>query len=223
MSKAVLGNNLLLVQKIFAIYHEIIKRGNINIDHINDECYKTRLLILKFCCSCQYNFMMAILSIMKGHINDSYYFSRKATECCTFAYRLNTSPNGSDAWLNAVEDYKNYKNEFREPFDKKNQILDELFKRYDLCCKYTHPSIFSVAGQLEIIEGKFIFKYFQIDKSNIELLDNTFLWTAQTHIYIIKIYIEIFKKECYQDVLFLELWNNLINDIKSKEIKLNGI
>ncbi len=221
-SKIILKETIILTQKIFDFYKEIEKISNIKSLDLKDEDFKHKLLILNFVSSCQYNFMIGILSILKGHINDSYYFNRKAIECCTFAQRINKSPENSDYWLNAPDDYTKYKKRFEKLFDLSNPIFSELFNRYNTCCKLTHPSIYSITNHFEKNGKEINFKYFQVDNTNIEMLVTVFLWTINTHVYIIKVFIEIFKNECKENA-FHDLWNLFVKELKSGGFKLNGI
>jgi len=148
----------------------------------------------------RYNLTLAALSAMRGHISDSFYFSRKAIESCAFAARIKRSPKLATDWLRAVEDDSSYE-KVREKFSagklfpQGHPLLAILKGRYSLCCKMTHPSIISFGRHLDIQEGQSLFRlkfdYFQLNDSDPSEPVRTLLFIADTHLVILQIFEEI--------------------------------
>jgi len=148
----------------------------------------------------RYNLTLGVLAAMRGHISDSFYFSRKAIEACAFAARIKRSPKLATDWLRAVEDDSSYE-KFREKFSagklfpQGHPLLAVLKGRYSLCCKMTHPSIISFGGHLDVQEGQSLFRlkfdYFQLNDSDQSEPIRTLLFIADTHLGILRIFEEI--------------------------------
>ncbi len=63
----------------------------------------------------RYNLTLGALTAMRGHVNDSFYYCRKAIEACAFAARVSRSPKLAVEWLKAAENESSYE-KFREKF-----------------------------------------------------------------------------------------------------------
>lgn len=148
----------------------------------------------------RYNLTLAALAAMRGHINDSFYFCRKAIEACSFAARIKRNPKLATDWVRAVEDDCSYE-KFREKFSggklfpKGHSLLTVLKERYSLCCKMTHPSIISFGRHLDVQQGqtqyRLKFDYFQLTDSDPSEPIRTVLFIADTHLGILRVFEEI--------------------------------
>jgi hypothetical protein len=154
----------------------------------------------QFLLMCRYNLTLATLTAMRGHINDSFYFSRKAIEACAFAARVKRSPKSATDWIRAVEDASSYE-KFREQFGagklfpQGHPLFAVLKGRYSLCCKMTHPSIISFGRHLVVQKGqshvRMNFDYFQLDNDDPSEPIRTILFIADTHFGILRIFEEV--------------------------------
>jgi hypothetical protein len=170
----------------------------------------------------RYNLTLGALSAVRGHINDSFYFCRKAIEACAFAARVKRSPKLATDWLRAVEDDSSYEN-FRERFSagklfpQGHPLLAILKGRYSLCCKMTHPSIISFGGHLDVQTKQPLFRlkfdYFQLNDNDQSEPIRTLLFIADTHSVIIRIFEEILAPVVNHD---RKKWEININAVRSK-------
>src|SRR5947209_1319359 len=106
-----LGDSVALVQETVAAYQFLF-------DLISASGVKPRDEIVAggmFLGSCRYQLVMGSLAALRGHVNDSHFFIRRAVELCAFAYRIKTEPTLAMKWLTAWHDATSYK-QFRKEF-----------------------------------------------------------------------------------------------------------
>ena len=161
------------------------------------------LSLSQYLLACRYQLVVGTLSILRGHINDSFIFTRKAIEHCAFAARVVRHPHLASIWVKAGDDdesYKKYKDKFSPgkifPYDHK--VLGELFNRYSLCSKFSHPSIYSFTRHLgtnihrESVQ--FTMEYFQLRNDDHSEPIRSLLWTIDTHFGILNVFLEQLSK-----------------------------
>lgn len=154
----------------------------------------------QFLLMCRYNLTLGALTVVRGHINDSFYFCRKALEACAFAARIKRNPQLATDWVRAVEDDSAYE-KFREKFSASklfpqgHPLLTVLKGRYSLCCKMTHPSIISFGRHVDVQQVQSLlrvnFDYFQLQNDDPSEPIRTVLFIADTHLGILRIFEEV--------------------------------
>lgn len=221
-SKEVLGDSLLLVEDVHGLYRlltELIFNSGIE---PKDEVIAVDYFML----ACQYYLTIGMLALLRGHINDSFVLSRKAIELCAFAARVKKNPNLATIWVQAgrqkgSEVYKRYRKEFssKNIFPKDNQKLCELYNRYDICSKLSHPSLYSFIRQIDSKttdrEIRIEFKCFQLSGEDMSEPARTFLWIISTHFLLLRVFEEILGEAINHD---RKRWELRINAV---EVKIN--
>jgi hypothetical protein len=146
----------------------------------------------------QHQLIQASLAALRGHLNDSYLYSRRSIEVCAFAHRIIKHPHLAEVWTKAGDSddaYDEYRRKFRpgKIFEKDHEFLGELYIRYDICSKLSHPSLYSFAGQLEfnLTEGEELlrFKAFQLRDEDKSEPIRTLLWIVATNFMALRLYV----------------------------------
>lgn len=192
----VLGDSVSLVQDLLDLYSliaQIIERSGVG---PRDDV----VLGAQFLLGCRYQLTLAALAVLRGHFSDSFYFSRKAIELCAFAARVKKHPHLARVWVLAADSQASH-SEYREKFSpgklfpEDHEVLGKLGERYDLCCKKTHPSIYSLGGhvQAQETESKFrlTFDYFELKDKDRSEPARSLLWLLDTHFGILRIFEEV--------------------------------
>ena len=168
----------------------------------------------------RYNLTLAALAATRGHINDSFYFCRKAIEACAFAARIKRNPKLAMDWVRAVEDASSYE-KFREKFSagklfpQGHPLLAVLKERYSLCCKMTHPSIISFGRHLDVQKEQSQFRvkfdYFQLNDNDPSEPIRTVLFIADTHLGILRVFEDILALVVNHDRKKWEIYVNAVD------------
>ena len=146
--------------------------------------------------ACSFRFVMAINSAFRGHLSEAIASTRGAIEQCGFAARIRRHPHLARVWLDAgldEEHYEKYRTKFgpSKLFPADNVVLTELYSRYDLCSKLSHPSIYSVGGQFKPMMDQGVptltFEFFDSKSDDEKEPAATLLWVVDTHYGIIKV------------------------------------
>lgn len=155
----------------------------------------------QFLLACRYQLTTGALTALRGHLNDSFCFSRKAIEFCAFAARVKKHPHLAMVWLVAWRDQPAYER-FREKFapgklfPEDHILLGKLYDRYDHCSKMIHPSVYSLGGHIEVVSEAPVFElkfdYFQLKDADPSEPIRTLLWIVDTHFGILRVFEEIF-------------------------------
>lgn len=221
-SKEVLGDSLLLVEDVHSLYRlltELIFNSGIE---PRDEIIAANYFML----ACQYNLTIGMLALLRGHINDSFILSRKAIEQCAFAAKVKKNPGLATIWMQASRQkgtavYKEYRREFssKNIFPKDNPKLCELYNRYDICSKLSHPSLYSFTRQIDSKTSdrdiRIEFKCFQLSVEDMSEPARTFLWIVSTHFLILRVFEEILDEAINHD---RKRWEFRFNAV---EVKIN--
>ncbi len=110
---------------------------------------------IPFALACRYELLMAITMAFRGHLSNSYHFTRRAIELCAFAARISRHPHLMLEWRQSWKDLSRY-DKLREKFSSKKLFpvdqreLKQLYGPYDFCSKFVHPSVFSLSGHIEV-------------------------------------------------------------------------
>lgn len=203
-SRAVVNDSASLVEDLVGLYSSLaglIKDSKVAPD---DEIIAGGQFLL----ACRYQLVLGALTALRGHLNDSFYFSRKAIELCAFAARVKKHPHLAMVWLQAWHDASSYE-KFREKFapgklySEDHEVLGELYKRYDHCSKMVHPSVYSFGGHIEVkqseTEFNLIFEYFQIKDEDRSEPIRTLLWIVDTHFGILRVFEQVLDKVIKHD------------------------
>ncbi len=197
ISRGYLGDSVTLIEDLVGLYSllgEFIKSFGAK---PNDESVSAAQFLL----ACRYQLVVSALAVMRGHLNDSFLFTRKAIELCAFAARVTRHPHLAQVWVLSGDDeesYRTYREKFRPGslFPEDHKILGRLKDRYDMCSKFSHPSLFSFGRHLEVEtkenEFNLKFDYFQLGNDDPSEPARTFLWVVDTHLGIIKVFEETF-------------------------------
>jgi hypothetical protein len=100
-SKRVLGDSVALVEDLLGLYHvlgEMIQGSGLG---PRDEIVCAGQFLL----GCRYQLTLGALAALRGHLHDSFMFSRKAIELCAFAARVKRHPHLAMVWLCAGDHY----------------------------------------------------------------------------------------------------------------------
>lgn len=152
----------------------------------------------------QHQLIQASLAAVRGHLNDSYLYSRRAIEVCAFAHRIIKHPHLAVVWVKAGDSddaYDEYRKKFSpgKIFEKDHEFLGELYSRYDLCCKLSHPSLYAFAGQLEInwAEGEELLRFnaFQLHEQDRSEPIRTLLWIVDTNFKALRLYVQLLSRD----------------------------
>lgn len=110
--------------------------------------------------------------------------------------------------------YKEYRREFssKNIFPKDNPKLRELYNRYDICSKLSHPSLYSFTRQIDSKTSdrdiRIEFKCFQLSVEDMSEPARTFLWIVSTHFLILRVFEEILDEAINQlDIIIYDSIN----------------
>lgn len=148
----------------------------------------------------QHQLVQASLVTLRGHLNDSYLYTRRSIEVCAFAHRIVKHPHLAKIWIKAGDSDEAY-NEYRKKFspgkifEKDHEFLGELYQRYDLCSKMSHPSLYAFAGQLEVssVPGEEFLRFnaFQLHDAERSEPVRTLLWIVDTNFKVLRLYVDL--------------------------------
>jgi len=210
------GDSGSLIQDLIDLYSllgDLVRESGVSPD---DELVAASQFLL----ACRYQLTVGALTALRGHINDSFYFTRKAIELVAFAARVDKHPDLAMVWLQAGRSdisYQRYREKFKpgKLFPKDHEILGKLYNRYDHCSKLLHPSAYSLAGHINIEQSTdrvdFKFDYFQLQDSDLSEPIRTLLWIADTHFGILRIFQEILKRAIAHDPTKWETRRNAVD------------
>lgn len=174
----------------------------------------------QFLLACRYNLAVGSLTTLRGHLNDSYYFCRKAIEACAFAYRISKNPHLAMEWLTSWREqpaYEKYRKKFTatQLFPNNHRLLSNLRSRYDLSCKMTHPSVVSFGRHIEVERDdsafEFTFSYFQLRDDDPSEPIRTLIWHLDTHFGILQVFEEALEPVLAHDLAKWELRRNEVD------------
>jgi hypothetical protein len=193
-SEAVLGDTLSLVQEMVDLYQLVVSLIEKSGVPPKDEIVAGA----QFLAACRYQLVVGALALLRGHVNDSFHFSRKAIELCAFAARVKKHPHMAMIWLQAWRSPDAY-NAFREKFSpgklfpQDHAILGKLYDRYDFASKFIHSSVYSTARHIQVVHETpssfhLDFDYFQLKETDRSEPAGTFLWIIDTHFGILRVF-----------------------------------
>lgn len=152
----------------------------------------------------QHQLIQASLAALRGHLNDSYLYSRRSIEVCAFAHRIVKHPHLAVVWINSGDSddaYDEYRRKFRpgKIFEKDHEFLGELYVRYDICSRLTHPSLYAFAGQLEVNsnEGEELLRFnaFQLRDEDKSEPIRTLLWIIDSNFMALRLYVDLLSSD----------------------------
>jgi hypothetical protein len=100
-SKRVLGDSVELVEDLLGLYRKLSEMIRVSRLGPRDDLVCAGQFLL----GCRYQLTLGALAAMRGHLNDSFMFSRRAIELCAFAARVKKHRYLSMVWINAGQDY----------------------------------------------------------------------------------------------------------------------
>lgn len=148
----------------------------------------------------QHQLVQASLATLRGHLNDSYLYTRRSIEVCAFAHRIIKHPHLAELWIKAGDDaetYERYRNSFSpgKIFERDHEFLGVLYQRYDICSKKSHPSLYAFAGQLRVSsvpgEEYLQFNAFQLHDGDRSEPIRTLLWIVDTNLQALRLYVSL--------------------------------
>lgn len=172
--------------------------------------------------ACRYQLVVGSLMALRGHGNDSHFFTRRAVELCAFAYRIKNDPQLAMDWLQAWRDaasYKQFRKDFstKELFPTSHPLLNNLYKRYDLSSKLVHSSIYGFGRNIQttVQSGwwQITFSYCELNDQDLSEPAGTLLYIVDTHFGILRVF-----EEVLADVIIhnKDAWQNARNALDSK-------
>jgi len=215
-AKRAVGESFSLVQDLVDLYEvlgELIKS-------LGSSPREEMVAAAHFLLASRYQLTVGTLSLLRGHLSDSFLFTRKAIEYCAFAARVKKHPQLARVWLGAGSDeasYEQYQEKFsgRKLFPKDDALLSILHGRYDLCAKFSHPSIYSLARHAEIARAPeaitFLYQYFQLRDADPSEPIRTLLWVVDTHFGIIRVFQQVFSEYVAKDRTRWEIRRNAVD------------
>ena len=215
-AKKAVGDSVSLVEDLINLYEflaESVKKSGVEpVDEI--------VAPSMFFMACRYQLTMSALAAMRGHLNDSFYFTRKAIESCAFASRIKKQPHLAMEWLQAWHSNSSFKR-FRKNFSasklfpKDDLLLVQLYNRYDHCSKMVHSSTFSFGGHIETKETpsefNFNFDYFQLKEDDPSEPIRTLLYIVDTHFGILRVYEKVLDTVVAYDKVGWDIRKNAVD------------
>lgn len=147
--------------------------------------------------ACRTDLIIGALSACRGHLSDSFMYSRRAIEFSAFAAAVQREPQLARIWQELGRDrpsYNKYLRTFRTEklFPKHDPHLLDLSERYNVAAKYAHPSRFAFAGRVGATtneaEMSLTFDYFQVSNADPSEPARTLLWILNTHFVILLVF-----------------------------------
>lgn len=196
-ARRLLGDSVSLVEDLINLYKFL--SGMVKESRVEgrDEI----LAGLQFLLACRYQLVLGTLALLRGHLSDSYMYTRKAIEFCAFAARVKKHPHLAMVWLEAAKDdasYEKYRKKFSpgKLFPEDHKVLEKLWERYDFASKFSHPSPHSIARHVETKETtagfNIRFNYIEFKDNDLSEPVRTFLWTVDTHFGVLRVFEEVF-------------------------------
>jgi hypothetical protein len=147
--------------------------------------------------ACRTDLIVGSLATLRGHLGDSFMYTRRAIEFCAFAAAVQREPVLARIWRDSGRDrpsYNKYLRTFRTEklFPKTDSYLVELAERYNIAAKYAHPSRFAFAGRVgassDDVEMSLTFDYFQVSNADPSEPARTMLWILNTHFVVLLVF-----------------------------------
>jgi hypothetical protein len=215
-ARQALGDTMSLIEDLVTLYNllsQMVKDSGVGPrDEIVTSC--------QFLLACRYQLVIGALTLLRGHLSDSQYYTRKAIEFCAFAARVKKHPHLAIVWLEAAKDdasYEEYRKKFgpSKLFPEDHAVLGKLWKRYDVCSKHCHPSLYSIAKHIETektgTDFQIRFNYFELKSDDPSEPARTFLWTVDTHFGILRIFEEVLADAITHDRTKWEIQKNAVD------------
>lgn len=203
-SLEVLGDSIEVVSRFAGLYERLTRLIERSKGSTRDEILAGSVFLFAI----RYELTMAILTVTRCHLSDSFFFTRRAIELCAFAARVKKHPHLAGIWLEARQgekSYANYRDKFSpgKLFPEDHVVLGKLYERYDVCSMMSHPSSYSFAGRLKIktepdaLDIKF--EYFEGEDGYPTHMVRAFLWNLDTHVGIVLVLEEVFREAVEAD------------------------
>lgn len=157
---------------------------------------------------CEYLLHTSVLTLLRGHLSDSFRVVRRAIESSASAHRMAQDSATIGLWLYAQRsdaNNKRYKAAFsvKSLFPKDHQLLTDLYQSYDICSKQMHSRLESFATRTTTtIDGgqEWIgIEYFDVGAHSPGEPARTFLWTIKTYLQILLVFEEVFVEVMQKD------------------------
>lgn len=185
-SQRSLGKTASLVQEISDLYLTIMEAYGRSGIPPKDEfmCGLNQVLL------CQYQLITGCLALERGHLADSFQYTRKAIESCAIANRICQHPELAMVWLQGWRggnQYRKYRKEFstKKLFPKEDSRMQKLYERYNQCSDRAHANSLAFAGRLrqeyERDKVNIRFHYSELTTEDPSEPARTLLWTVDTH------------------------------------------
>jgi hypothetical protein len=150
VSQKRLGDTTELVEDVSSLYSTIV--GIYGTSGIGPGDKREFLFASYQVLLCQYLLITGCLAIERGHLTDSFQYTRKAIESCAIARKILEHPHLGTVWWEAgrsKEKYEKYRKKFIKLFPKSDPLMSKLYDRYDLCSKRAHGSVVSFLDSLQ--------------------------------------------------------------------------
>lgn len=216
VSRERLGDTAELVQHAVNLYQLLF-------DFVERSAVKPRDEIVAggmFLGACRYQLVVGSLTALRGHLNDSHFFTRRAVELCAFAYRIKSDPKLGMDWLQAWRDgpkYKQFRKDFstKELFPTSHALLNNLYKRYELSSKLVHSSIYGFGRSLVTSAQpgmwQITFSYCELQDEDVSEPAGTLLYIVDTHFGILRVFEEVFAEVIAHDKIAWEAARNALD------------
>lgn len=171
---------------------------------------------------CQNQLITGCLALERGHLSDSFQYTRKAIESCAIANRICKHPDLAMVWLQGWpggRQYRKYRKEFspRKLFPKDDSRMQKLYERYNQCSERAHANSMSFAGRLrqeyEKDKVNIRFHYSELRTEDPSEPARTLLWTVDTHFGIATTFGRILNEPINTD---RDTWNPRLKAVRIK-------
>lgn len=146
----------------------------------------------------QRQLVVAGITMMCGHLSESFSATRRAIEICGHTDYMHRHPELVPVWRDSWQDeakrkeYRKHFGNFRAIMSRHDTVLDDLYERFAYCSNRAHPSWQSMAGRFSTItqddRATLRLGYFEISQADESEPARTLLWTVQTHRKILDVF-----------------------------------
>jgi hypothetical protein len=163
-------------------------------------------------------YTLGMLTLLRSHVGDSYYYLRKGIELTAFARHVHSHPELLSVWENASFSKTSYKS-YRDNFENKDIFkgLASLYKRYSYASRLTHSSAESLKQHIDKegneTDGAFSWDAFSQNVS----ISQHIIFALETQNEIFEVHEQLFISRLQHDI---GSWHRLKDDFNKSLSKI---
>lgn len=213
-SRRVLGDAVSLIQYVVAPYDLLSDGLHASMEDKNVDRALQAHVCLTHTILCSQQFVHGAMLLLRTYLSLAVYTTRSAIESCAFACRIASHEHLAHVWIDAGdsgEAYERYRNKFgvSKLFPKGDEMLRELYSRYDHASSMCHPSLYAAVGRYRWDKEKEVINYGLCEVSPDDPGEpaRTFIWIIDTHVKILSLL-----RERLEDLLVIDetQWKSLL-------------